>query len=573
MMALPGNVTTVAVLGTFLTPEGNPSTGTITFTPSRWLNNPGADVAIPNSAVTKTLGTAGDFSVVLPVTDDDDLTPANWYYTVTEVVDGVSQSYAILLPGSAATGGTVYLPDVAPAAELGPEFSSIQGPAGSAATVTVGTVTAGTAGGTPVVTNSGSTSAAILDFILIPGDTGPQGATGATGPQGPAATVEVGSVSAGTAGGTPSVTNSGTSGSAVLDFVLIPGDTGPTGPQGEQGIQGVQGEQGIQGIQGETGPTGPQGSAATIAVGTVTSVAYGGTAAVTNSGTSGSAVFDFVLVTGPQGDLAGLSANAPIDYTSNTFSLLYGAGLGTATGGTLVADLSDATPAALAAAGAAGTATEISRADHVHEGTTLSSATPAALGTAAAGTATTASRGDHVHTLPTASDVGAVPNSLVTAKGDLVAASASSTPDNLAVGTDGQYLKAASGETLGLDWAGLDVVIGVACSDETTDLATGTGVVTFRMPHAMTLTAVRASVTTAPTGSTVIVDINEAGTSVLSTKLSIDASEKTSTTAATAAVISDSALADDAEITIDIDQVGSTVAGAGLKVWLIGARA
>jgi hypothetical protein len=92
------------------------------------------------------------------------------------------------------------------------------------------------------------------------------------------------------------------------------------------------------------------------------------------------------------------------------------------------------------------------------------------------------------------------------------------------------------------------------------------------MPFAMTLTGVRAGVSTAPTGSTVIVDINEAGTSVLSTKLSIDATEKTSTTAATAAVISDSALADDAEITIDIDQVGSTVAGTGLKVWLLGTR-
>ena len=33
-------------------------------------------------------------------------------------------------------------------------------------------------------------------------------------------------------------------------------------------------------------------------------------------------------------------------------------------------------------------------------------------------------------------------------------------------------------------------------------------------------------------------------------------------------VISDSALADDAEMTIDIDQVGSTVAGVGLKVGL-----
>jgi len=36
------------------------------------------------------------------------------------------------------------------------------------------------------------------------------------------------------------------------------------------------------------------------------------------------------------------------------------------------------------------------------------------------------------------------------------------------------------------------------------------------------------------------------------------------------AVISTSALTDDAEITIDIDQVGNTVAGTGLKIWLIG---
>ena len=94
------------------------------------------------------------------------------------------------------------------------------------------------------------------------------------------------------------------------------------------------------------------------------------------------------------------------------------------------------------------------------------------------------------------------------------------------------------------------------------------------MPFAMTLTAVRASVTTAPTGSILIVDINEGGATIMTTnKLSIDANEKTSTTAATAPGITDSALADDAEITVDIDQVGSTVAGAGLKIYLIGTRA
>jgi len=108
----------------------------------------------------------------------------------------------------------------------------------------------------------------------------------------------------------------------------------------------------------------------------------------------------------------------------------------------------------------------------------------------------------------------------------------------------------------------------IACSTETTPLSTGTAKVTFRMPTAGTLTAVKATVTTAPVGSALIVDINEAGTSVLSTKLSIDDGEETSATAATPAVISDSSLADDAEITIDIDQVGSGTAGAGLKVYL-----
>ena len=108
----------------------------------------------------------------------------------------------------------------------------------------------------------------------------------------------------------------------------------------------------------------------------------------------------------------------------------------------------------------------------------------------------------------------------------------------------------------------------IAVSDETTNLTTGTNKVYFRMPYAGTLLAVKATVNTAPTGSTLICDINEAGTSVLGTKLSIDASEKTSDTAASAATITDSALANDAEITIDIDQVGSTVAGLGLKVYL-----
>ena len=111
-----------------------------------------------------------------------------------------------------------------------------------------------------------------------------------------------------------------------------------------------------------------------------------------------------------------------------------------------------------------------------------------------------------------------------------------------------------------------------AASDETTALTAGTSKITFRMPYAFTLTAVRASLTTAQTsGSIFTVDINDSGTSILSTKLTIDNTEKTSTTAATAPVISDTALADDAENTVDIDQIGDGTA-KGLKITLIGTR-
>ena len=123
------------------------------------------------------------------------------------------------------------------------------------------------------------------------------------------------------------------------------------------------------------------------------------------------------------------------------------------------------------------------------------------------------------------------------------------------------------------DLVNLPVVFDLTVGDETTALTAATGKKTWRAPFAFTLTGVRASVTTAPTDADLIVDINMGGTTILSTKLSIDATEKTSTTAATAAVISTSAITDDAEITIDIDQIGSSVAGAGLKVVLIGTRA
>jgi len=108
-----------------------------------------------------------------------------------------------------------------------------------------------------------------------------------------------------------------------------------------------------------------------------------------------------------------------------------------------------------------------------------------------------------------------------------------------------------------------------ALSDETTAITTGTAKLTWRAPRALTVTAVRASLSTASSSGIPTVDINEGGTTILSTKLTIDANEKTSTTAATAAVISDTALADDAEITFDIDVAGTGATGLKVKIYAI----
>ena len=67
------------------------------------------------------------------------------------------------------------------------------------------------------------------------------GGTGPQGPAGQAATIQIGSV---TSGDAPAVTNSGTETAAVLDFVLQQGPAGPQGLQGEKGEQGPQGPAG-----------------------------------------------------------------------------------------------------------------------------------------------------------------------------------------------------------------------------------------------------------------------------------------------------------------------------------------
>ena len=150
------------------------------------------------------------------------------------------------------------------------------------------------------------------------GADGPQGAQGPQGPQGDAAaTVSVGTTTTLAAGANAAVSNSGTSTAVVLNFDIPRGNTGSVGATGPQGPQGVAGPAGADGLDGATGPQGPAGAtgpagptgaagaagaAATIAVGTVLTGAAGSNVLITNSGTSSAASFDFSIPRGDTGD-------------------------------------------------------------------------------------------------------------------------------------------------------------------------------------------------------------------------------------------------------------------------------
>lgn len=104
----------------------------------------------------------------------------------------------------------------------------------------------------------------------------------------------------------------------------------------------------------------------------------------------------------------------------------------------------------------------------------------------------------------------------------------------------------------------------IALSDLTSDLTVGTSKAYWEAPFPITITGVTATVIEAPTGADIEVDINEAGVSILSTVISVDAGQVRSLDSTPQPVVSDALIA--GRLTFDIDQVGSTNAGKGLQV-------
>jgi len=110
-----------------------------------------------------------------------------------------------------------------------------------------------------------------------------------------------------------------------------------------------------------------------------------------------------------------------------------------------------------------------------------------------------------------------------------------------------------------------------ACSDETSDLATGrvfTMICNRDYPY---VSAVEFSVSGAPTGANLEFDVELNGTSIYVTRPSIDAGEKLTATASTQQLIIGLNVSYDIgdELRVIITQVGSTFAGAGLKATMV----
>lgn len=146
-------------------------------------------------------------------------------------------------------------------------------------------------------------------------------------------------------------------------------------------------------------------------------------------------------------------------------------------------------------------------------------------------------------------------------------------------GTTGQVLTKTSGADYATQWStpsggagNVNVPELIALTTPGASAIVANAVRTFRSPEARTFVGVRLGASTAPTGADLIVDIKKNGTSIFldaASRLKIVAGSKTSVGGTYTLAAGFTGFADDDEITIDVTQVGSTIAGAGVVLTLI----
>lgn len=202
---------------------------------------------------------------------------------------------------------------------------------------------------------------------------------------------------------------------------------------------------------------------------------------------------------------------------------------------------------------------------------------------AAQGTADTYSRGDHKHAMPAEPDVsGAItthaaaadPHTGYQKESEKAAASGYASLDGSTKIPIAQVPTGTTSTTVSLGNHTHATVKGAVVFSLAGTVATGTGAMRWYNDsgQTLTITSARATVGTAPTGASLIVDVNVNGTSiwtgVQNNRPTITAAANT----ATGGALATTSIADGSYMTCDIDQVGSTVAGADLNVtvWISG---
>ena len=109
-MALGANLTTVTVTGSYVDFEGTAIEGQIRFSIAEVLRNGTDDQMVAPSSVVVPLS-SGSFSVALPATNDPDVVPNPFVYTVEESFPN-GRTYEISLPYT--TSGSLDLADISP---------------------------------------------------------------------------------------------------------------------------------------------------------------------------------------------------------------------------------------------------------------------------------------------------------------------------------------------------------------------------------------------------------------------------------------------------------------------------
>ncbi len=111
---------------------------------------------------------------------------------------------------------------------------------------------------------------------------------------------------------------------------------------------------------------------------------------------------------------------------------------------------------------------------------------------------------------------------------------------------------------------------------QSSTLSTLVGSIRYRFPFAATILGVTTAVNTAPTGASIICDVNKNGTTVFTTqgnRPTIAVSTNASHSGTSEAIPDVTSIAAGDYLTVDIDQVGSTVAGSDLTVFIRYKRA